>query len=530
MSLFSDDTLFEPPRSTWSQTAFNLPPRCPPRVCARKIGVQANLLTLSVFVIPSRMILTINLARRWRWLGIGLVGLVAGGCRPVPKSRTPANVQPSGSPLGPSYVLLPLPSDDDSLLGRVLLSPPEPGRSLEETARPNPCADKLDPAKQSPMAADFEDVEDLSEEASARAMIGAYGFSGDVERASSFMYRLSVSKRTARPDTSEYVQCCKEQECGYGFISALVYGEGEYATGESSTAKGSASVWVASGGGSSTLHVIHRRKVRGWLAAVITVTDPKAGAPLGPLGVAKAAGISESTVPEQVKTIYDREKISVAADGSSYVFRDGGQREVTEAEFARRYGETTGSDEISDLDRRHNSGSLALWGSAVAVSGGLLAYGVTHLNNTHRCGDEYDVFECDDVPSTDPNAQRIPGTPDWVYANGDGDYYDPTDTYESGSAGGIVAAGVGGVGLAASLIFFVPVLLNPDSDAESHYLTERDARLYTERYNRALLRKTIRDVQHSQKVSTIRWQRSPSPSPGFWMALTPNLAAVGGSF
>ena len=143
---------------------------------------------------------------------------------------SPADVA-AGSPLGPSYMLVPLPSDDEALLGRVLLDVPDNGRSLEEVSRPNECADKLTPKKEGPLASTFEDAQELSAGGKARAALGAFGFEGDAQTATHFYYKLDVNKRVAQADTTDYVACCKEKgTCGYGFVSTLVYGDGEYAT------------------------------------------------------------------------------------------------------------------------------------------------------------------------------------------------------------------------------------------------------------------------------------------------------------
>src|SRR5438874_467846 len=86
------------------------------------------------------------------WLAALLV--VATGCTgnvPLPKTSGAPDLR-GGNPLGPSYVLIPVPNEDAGLLGRILPAPPAPGRSLDETARANPCADKLTVPTTVPMA------------------------------------------------------------------------------------------------------------------------------------------------------------------------------------------------------------------------------------------------------------------------------------------------------------------------------------------------------------------------------------------
>jgi hypothetical protein len=128
----------------------------------------------------------------------------------------------TGAALGPSYVLIPLPGEEDALLGRVIDAPPEPGHSIEETARANPCLDKLSDPSTSPLADKFSDAQDLSASASAHAVLGAFGFHGDASGATHFLYKLKTEKRESRVDTADYGACCQEKGCGIGYVSALV--------------------------------------------------------------------------------------------------------------------------------------------------------------------------------------------------------------------------------------------------------------------------------------------------------------------
>jgi hypothetical protein len=380
--------------------------------------------------------------------GLALIGLVGCGA-PAPKVASSGGAS-EGNPLGPSYVLIPLPSEDDSILGRVLPAPPSPGRSLEETARANPCADKLSEAKISPSSSSFENAEEIHAEGKAKAMLGAFGFSGDMERATHFVYRLETSKRVGKQDTAEYAACCAQKGCGYGYVSALVYGEGEYATGEETRASASAEVLsVGSASGAARVKVLHKRKVKGWLAAVVTVTDPKKGEALGPLGVAQAAGITEAGVPETVKQLYEREKVDVkTASASTYTFTTTKDGTLKENEFVRRFRNVTGSDEIDEFDTRRTKGSFYTAGTLTALSAGLT------LVSVFSAGNQKEGF------------------------------------YPVGYGAGAATLGFG--------IWFLVSAFQGDGSADDHYLSEHDAVLYANRYNRALLRRTITDVQKTQ--------------------------------
>ncbi len=390
-----------------------------------------------------------------------LVASVA-GCGATPTPRTAARAAANdGNPLGPSYVLMPLPGEDDSLLGRVIPSAPQPGRSLEEVARANPCAEHLAERKETPLASSFEYAEELSGSASAGALLGTFGFSADARRATHFIYKLGTDKRVGVVDTAGYAACCAEKGCGYGFVSALVHGQGEYATGEESAGSGGVDIpAIASASGEVSLKVLNKRKVTGYIAAVVTITDERASKPLGPLGVAQQAGITEASVGDTAKAIYEKEKIAIAPRGDSWVFTLGRTVadkpvELHENDFIELYGETTGSDELDELVARRNTPGVIVFGSLTGLGLGACAGGA---------------------------AAGEAGLPACV-------------------VGGMFALGFG--------IPFLVMLGKYDGSLTSHYLTERDAQLYVHRYNRALLRRTLRDVEKVDRESAL-----PLPAAG----------------
>lgn len=427
-------------------------------------------------------------------LACAVTALACGSVTPTPRLAT-ADRDPNVSPLGPSYVLIPLPSDDDALLGRILHELPDPGRSIEEISRPNPCAEHLSDVKVMPIANKYEDAQELSFGASASAMLGTFGFAGDAKRASYFVYKINTEKRAARADTNEYVQCCQQNDCGYGFVSSLVYGDGEYATAEESAAKGGATIGVASAEGQLDLKVLNRRNVRGWLAALVTVTDKSKAAQFGALGIAKQAGVEEESMSDQVKAIYDNNKVVVAGAGNNYVFRMGSGDALTENEFVRNYRSVTGSDELDDIEKRRNMGTVAVWGGLTAVGAAVFAFGTT---KTQRSCSEDDVTNIGmEEPCQVPAG--TPGAKEGFFSN---TWYDPNQ--KTDSALGPVLMGVGGAMTVGFAIPLVIALLDPDGDERSHYLTDADARVYVGRYNRAFLRKIVRDVNQVSQGPTLR--------------------------
>jgi hypothetical protein len=320
------------------------------------------------------------------------------------------------------------------------------------------------------MTAVYEDAQELAVGAKAGATLGLFGFSADVNHATHFLYKLTPVHKVLRADTTEYMTCCAEKggnACGYGYVQALVYGDGEYATGEETAASGGVNVVsVGSTSGNIALKVLHRKKVHGYFAIAVHPRDPSKKEEVGPLGVAKAAGITETAASDQVKAIYELEKIVVVAEGSAWLFKDG-RTSITENDFVRRYRAVTGGHELDDVESHRGKGFLYAGLGMLVVGGAFMIYGAT----------------------SEPDVNTNKG-PVVVFIGG----------------GFVVFAGlvIAGLGLSESGL----------TGPYDHLLTEYDARPYAERYNRKLLRKTIHDVESSQKVSWLKPKIDGGTMPG----------------
>jgi hypothetical protein len=64
-----------------------------------------------------------------------------------------------------------------------------------------------------------------------------------------------------------------------------------------------------------------------------------------------------------------------------------------------------------------------------------------------------------------------------------------------GNGTGLALAVVGTIGTVGFGTWFLINLLGGDGSKTDHYITDRDAVLYTDRYNRSLLRKTVKEVE-----------------------------------
>ncbi len=403
---------------------------------------------------------------RFRLFGLAGLAWLATGCGaslPPPSNLPKAE---ASSPLGKSFVLIPAPSEDDSLLGRVLVKLPDDGQTLEDVSEPNPCLQSLEPSHASGMVNSFDDAQELAVNGSARAMLGSFGFHGDLARATHFVYRLSTDRRLSRNDTIDYKQCCAGKRCGIGYVSALIHGNGEYASGAGTSASAGVDVAFAGADGAIGIKLLQKRHVRGWVAALVKLDDPAGADRLSPMGAA-IAGVNEEGLGSEVGHLYSDSKVDIVlrkpAEGDTtrvtYAFHDS-KGDITENEFVRRYRKTTGSPEIDRVERRRNWEYLWLF---PAITG--LAAVPTGL----ACGGFAHAFT------------------DQAFSN----------------RGSFLGSAACGTGVVSSYFFLAmtPVMFFSDYDGAptDHALSEYDARLYAGRYNRVLLRKAARDAIRMRK-------------------------------
>jgi hypothetical protein len=390
-----------------------------------------------------------------------------GGTVPAPASAPSTPAQ--GNPLGPSYVLMPLPGEDES--------------------RPNPCAEHLEAPRRTGLDNHFHYAEELAGTESAGAILGSFGFSADASQATHFVYDLHTTRRLAVSDTTAYDACCKEMgSCGYGFVSSLIGGEGAYAAAEemSGAARGGVPL-VASASGGVQLRTLQKKSVKGWIAAVITVTDPGQGLPLGPLATESVARVSAEVLDDDLRAMLELERITTeplpnASDEDHWTFIAGRKEILTEPEFARRYKAVTGSSELDHLDTRRNLGGV--------ITSGVFFTGATvcTVGTAVAAGDE---------------------APGW---------------YVGTALCGVVALSTG--------LGFVFGILGPDGEPLDHDMSESEARRYTTRYNQQVMKRFLREQHGAPRSSRGVDDRGPlrlaSPAPAD-ATLELRLGAAGAS-
>ena len=199
---------------------------------------------------------------------VAAAALSTGCMRAVSNIKTPTPENLAGDD---AFRMMPVPSEDDSILGRILMTEPQGASSFEAEARPNPCEAALETASEYPLVQEIHRAQELGAGGEARAVLSGFGFSGSVSNDTHLVFDLTTSRKLVRRDTTEYLACCREHDCGFGYVSTLVYGEGEYASGRSTRVAAEADyIGLAGGGASVNVAATERKRVKGWVLAVVT--------------------------------------------------------------------------------------------------------------------------------------------------------------------------------------------------------------------------------------------------------------------
>lgn len=179
----------------------------------------------------------------------------------------------SDNPLGPSFWMVPTPSDDASLLSRTFVRPPDTALSLEEQSTPNPCAAALAAPRTAQMPNHYENAVATRSSGQSSALLSTYGFDAHANSATHLLYKVSTFAKLTQLDTTEYLACCKQHDCGWGYVQSLIFGEGEYAAGAEASAELQGNYTVVNGRVARSFQVKQTRAIKGYIAALIVAHD-----------------------------------------------------------------------------------------------------------------------------------------------------------------------------------------------------------------------------------------------------------------
>jgi hypothetical protein len=167
---------------------------------------------------------------------------------------------------------------------------------------------------------------------------------------------------------------------------------------------------------------------------------------------------------EQLRVLYERDKVEICGSGPEYQFCDVNSR-ITENEFVRRYKKVTGRKDLDYALKMRNNISTAVWATIGLAGVGIMAYGLATLDS-----------KCTMMDSMKSECQTTGGM------------FDPSKSIRNKTSEVLAYTG-GGVHIGASLIYILYGGLKPDGKTTDHKITEYDARLIVDRYNRALMHK-----------------------------------------
>ena len=170
------------------------------------------------------------------------------------------------------YCEVPAPSDDASLLGRVVDQAPQDDHPFTVATRANPCGDFLEGPSRAPAEGNYESARSLTAEGRADVFLAPYGFQGSVQNATYVASSVQTDRVWSLVDSEAYRICCALRNCGFGFVGHLLSGKGTYAAGYDAGAATKADFVVGKAGGALNMKTVAKRTVAGFLAASVTKT------------------------------------------------------------------------------------------------------------------------------------------------------------------------------------------------------------------------------------------------------------------
>jgi hypothetical protein len=230
-----------------------------------------------------------------------LVAAAASACGPDLAAGPPKDLQPTGSlvaadTLGPDALLISLPSDDDTLVGKVHVATFGADATQEAGFQANPCREHLE-IRKFEAARKIRDIRKFTTDFNSSAVIKVVKIGVAVSNVTDYQYEFNVTQKLVADDTVAYAECCSKMRggCGEHFVNELYYGDGVYRLLKSTS--GSASVGlplivdVAAG---TSYGVLGEQSFRGYFAYKIKRTP----APPPPPSVDRVATISTGAVAD----------------------------------------------------------------------------------------------------------------------------------------------------------------------------------------------------------------------------------------
>lgn len=183
--------------------------------------------------------------------------------------------------LGDDFLLFAVPSDDDTLIGKVSA----PGTDTETTEinyQANPCLAHLE-TKSFEAERTVRDIREIRGDVNGSVLLKIVRVGAAVSVATDYEYEFRITRKLVANDTIEYADCCSKARgaCSAHFVRELYYGTGKYRLLQ--RVSGSASVGVpiiAEISGGRSYAVLGEQSFRGFFAYKTKETPTAAPPPL----------------------------------------------------------------------------------------------------------------------------------------------------------------------------------------------------------------------------------------------------------
>jgi hypothetical protein len=185
---------------------------------------------------------------------VALALAVVWGCNPIQPpvnndARPMATSAMSGAEsLGDDVMLISIPSDDDTLIGKVFIPRAQKDRT-DVAFQANPCRPHLE-VKIFDAHRRVSDTRRFDGGVSASALLEVISVSVSASEITDYQYDFNISRKMVADDTIAYGECCAKLRggCGDQFVRELYYGAGTYRLLQKSGGSASVGVPVVAGG------------------------------------------------------------------------------------------------------------------------------------------------------------------------------------------------------------------------------------------------------------------------------------------
>jgi hypothetical protein len=205
--------------------------------------------------------------------------------------------------LGEDALLIALPSDDDTLAGKVRICGNAPGRSLEVSFQANPCLEHLR-IQSFDAARHIRDTRRFTTDVNSQAVIQVVRIGASLSDVTDYQYEFNVTRKLVADDTVAYAECCARMRgaCGGAFVRELYYGDGVYRLLRETSGRVEAGmVLVADGAVGASRAVLGEQSFRGFFAYKIKETPAPPPPPAEDRVVAiRTDGVADLALPSKL--------------------------------------------------------------------------------------------------------------------------------------------------------------------------------------------------------------------------------------